>query len=91
MKMLLCDSNRKNKPSSFVGRNYFCFGDDEVASGKLLVGSIVHMFLSIHTSDSIKMLYEKKSSCKKFCDKGKTTIILQPDLRSRPANLMSKP
>lgn len=40
MKMSSCDSNCKNKPSSFVGRIYFHFGDDEVAPGKLLVGSI---------------------------------------------------
>ena len=40
MKMSCCDSNCKNKPSSFVGRIYFHFGDNEVAPGKLLVGSI---------------------------------------------------
>lgn len=40
MKMSSCDSNCKKNPNDFVGRIYFHFGDDEVAPGKLLVGSI---------------------------------------------------
>lgn len=40
MKMSSCDSNCKNKQADFVGRIYFHFGDDEVAPGKILVGSI---------------------------------------------------
>lgn len=40
MKMSSCDSNCKNPPRVFVGRIYFHFGDEEIAPGKLLVGSI---------------------------------------------------
>lgn len=40
MKMSSCDSNCKHPPANFNGRIYFHYGDDEIAKGKILVGSI---------------------------------------------------
>ena len=40
MKIKFCDSNCKVVIKDFVARIYFHFGDDEIAKGKLLVGSI---------------------------------------------------
>ena len=39
MKITTCDKNKRT-PSHFAGRIYFHYGDDEIAKGKLLVGSI---------------------------------------------------
>lgn len=40
MKISSCDKNCKNPSNDFVARIYFHFGDNEIAPGKLLVGSI---------------------------------------------------